>query len=265
MKRRILKTKFGLLLLLGYFLACKAPSSLLQKKDSAVLLDSAQQSVVQREWSVSSANFETLQMRGSSVLQWQGKTYDVRVQIRIQQDKAIWISMQVPLMGEIGRVLITREQLSMINHMDKSYVQIPFQEAIWVGPTLRHYDAIQAVVMGQLATEWIMNDSLQIYVQKPGYWVEWTSQGTQVEWQTHEKKYLQLFRYHLPSQQQQFSAHYAYNRSSKLANFLFPSSFQWVAHWTGGNFSAKTLVQRIQIGEAIEMPFTIPATYTLMQ
>ena len=58
--------------------------------------------------------------QGSGTIDWDGSRYNVRMNVRIERDKRIWVQIQ-KLGFEIGRMLVTPDSAFFINRLERSY------------------------------------------------------------------------------------------------------------------------------------------------
>lgn len=265
MKRLTLKTKWFFVLGLILLNACKTPVVLLESRGDATPLKAEEWESLSQLWQDESSTFRTLQAKGKGVLSWQGKSYDVQWQMRMQRDSAIWISLQAPLLGEVGRILLTTDSVQFIHRLEKQYLIRSLLEMTWVGPSLRSFASVQALLTGQFAKTWLQNDSIQAFVQDPNLWLEWEQSSAWHKVQVNRKGYMQFFQYGSSDDHQQLIGRYGYAHRASKAHAGLPSKWQWQGQWPDGQFHIQWELQSFSVNQHLEMPFSIPKNYKLMQ
>lgn len=81
---------------------------------------------VLRNISAKQINFNTLLLKAKADLSINNNTNGVSMNIRMQRDKAIWISVSVQVLGEVARTLITPDSIKIINKLESTYTRKPF-------------------------------------------------------------------------------------------------------------------------------------------
>ena len=129
MKRNILNKA---VLLLALFLAfgCKT------RKQAAPVITKGPQSIgtssalsksdVLRQISDKQINFNTLLIKAKADLTINNNSNDVSMNIRMQNEKAIWISLTAIAGIEVARALITPDSIKILNRIESSYTRKPF-------------------------------------------------------------------------------------------------------------------------------------------
>lgn len=71
-------------------------------------------------------NFNTLSMKGKANLRLPGNENTVTVNVRIQRDQKIWMSISALLGIEVARAVITPDSIMVLNKLQNTYVRQPF-------------------------------------------------------------------------------------------------------------------------------------------
>ena len=71
-------------------------------------------------------NFNTFSAKASTSLNIDGNSNDVTLNIRINRDKKIWVSVTAILGIEVARALITPDSILIINKLQGVYIKKPF-------------------------------------------------------------------------------------------------------------------------------------------
>lgn len=93
-------------------------------------------------------NFEWLTLKASVDYTSQDETESFDVNLRIRKDSAIWISL-TPLLGiEAVRVLVTRENMQLLDRVHKTYTVHDFNYIDNLLKTRVNFEIMQAVLVG---------------------------------------------------------------------------------------------------------------------
>ena len=110
----------------GIALSCTTKKSTVATQVGEKEVSRAEQSRILHQLAVNQLQFTTFSGRAKSKITINRDEHDVTATIRMEQDKAIWISLTALMGIEIGRVLITPDSVKVINRLQSVYVCKPF-------------------------------------------------------------------------------------------------------------------------------------------
>ena len=117
MNRTLIPKLLILILLLGSIQACKSRRDIILVSDE--LLRSPERAL--RTLHANQADFQFYSARFSGDALWEGKSYPVSGSLRMEKDKAIFLSV-APFLGiEVARVLITPDTVKFINRLQSRF------------------------------------------------------------------------------------------------------------------------------------------------
>ncbi len=102
-------------------------------------------------------NFNTFAAKASTTLSLDDNSNDVTLNIRINHDKKIWISVTAVLGIEVARALITPDSLYVINKLQGVYLKKPFSYIYTYASKQITYKTLEALLIGNALPE-ILND-----------------------------------------------------------------------------------------------------------
>jgi hypothetical protein len=115
-------------------------------------------------------NFETFSAKAVITLRQDGKKLNFKSNIRIRRDSAIWISI-TPLFGiEMGRVLITKDTVKVINRLEKQFFVGDYEYLNQKFNVDLEYEVLQAILLGNsIAFE--LDEKIKFSVDKEDYYL----------------------------------------------------------------------------------------------
>lgn len=98
-------------------------------------------------------SFNTFSGKAKTKLNIDGKTNDVTLNIRIQHDKKIWVSVTALLGIEAARALITPDSIMVINRLQGVYLKKPFSYIHTYAGRQVNYKTVEALLIGNAIPE----------------------------------------------------------------------------------------------------------------
>lgn len=120
------------LILLFVIQGCKAPKHLTSKSENSreiVSIEDSRNFLRQLDSPLEFPSDSVLKMSGKGLLTLKGKNQqEVDVQIRIKNNEEIWFSVTAFLGTEVGRMLIQKDKLEILNRLDQIYLNSDLSE-----------------------------------------------------------------------------------------------------------------------------------------
>ncbi len=143
--------------------SCKARKQLVVKQ---VAIDSAIKPVDTKKNKLDAIRagqtiFNSFSGKARSVLNIDGSSNDVTLNIRIKRDEKIWISITAIAGIEAARVLITPDSILIINRLQSIYVKQPFSYINSVAGNQVNYKTIESLLVGNAIPE-LLNENADI-------------------------------------------------------------------------------------------------------
>jgi len=220
------------------------------------------------------SKFTTLKSRVLLTVVNDGRPIDMKANIRIRQDSAIWVSLTIGIGLEAARILLTKDSVLFINRLDKTFFAGNYDFVNQMINAKVDFDIIQALLTGN-DFKWYSYQDLKAKVSKSQYqlesthrrklkkYVKSTSDDTQVVYQSmwlnsKNFKIEQIKIKEIKNENRKINAEY-----SKFEDFngqLLPTQYDI-------KISADKVVEidatltRIKLNEFIKFPFNIPSKY----
>jgi len=144
--------------------SCKAKKKLVQVNrsvvaDSAVLKTDNTKSEKITAIQNNQTNFNTFSGKARTHLEIDGKGYDVTLNIRVQKNKQIWVSITAIAGIEVARALITPDSIKIINKLQSVYLKKPFSYVYQYTGRQINYKTVESIVIGNAVPEFVSADA----------------------------------------------------------------------------------------------------------
>jgi len=93
-------------------------------------------------------NFNTFAAKAKTNLDINGNSNDVTLNLRIQHDRKIWVSVTAILGVEVARALITPDSIWVINRLQGVYFKKPFSYVYQYAGKQINYNALESLLIG---------------------------------------------------------------------------------------------------------------------
>lgn len=206
--------------------------------------------------------FNTFNGRAKSRVVINGDSYDATANVRIERDKAIWISVTAIMGIEAGRVLITPDSIKVINRLQGRYISRPFEYLYqFMGRDL-DFSSLQDLLMGNVIHQAI-NEETAVWALPAGNVLRGEAGELlySVQIDDHFRAVLML----LADRGRGQSIEASYSSYQQLQGRLFPNRVEVSLRSEGLELDAAMSYSRISYDETLEMPFTIPSRFTEAQ
>lgn len=146
--------------------SCKAKKQLVQVNrpviaDSAVVKTDRTKSEKLTAIQGRQINFNTFSGKARTHLEIDDKGYDVTMNIRIQKNKQIWVSITAIAGIEVARAVITPDSIKIINKLQSVYLKKPFSYVYQYTGRQINYKTVESIVIGNAVPEFISADANQ--------------------------------------------------------------------------------------------------------
>lgn len=217
---------------------------------------------IMRQVEARQLNFTTFSGRAKSRIVINRDHYDVTANVRIERDKAIWISVTALMGIEAGRVLITPDSVKIINRLQAEYVSKPFEYLYNFTNDELDFSSLQQLLVGNVVHQTTSRDS-EIWTNGAGYSLQGQYNDLQYSAQL-DTSYRPVFTLLKDAvRNQQMEAYYAdYQRAEGQ---IFPNQVKISIVAEGLKLQSEMNYSRLTYDEALDMPFAIPARYKEIQ
>ncbi len=220
------------------------------------------------------SKFTTFKSRALITVVNDGRLIEMKANIRMRQDSAIWVSLTVGIGLEAARILLTKDSVLFINRLEKTFFAGNYDFVNQMINAKVDFDIIQALLTGN-DFKWYDYQDLKAKVLKGQYqlesthrrklkkYVRNTSDDTQIiyqcMWLNSENFKIERIRIkEIKNESKKINAEY-----SKFKDFdgqLLPTQYD-IKISADKAVEIDATLTRIKLNEALKFPFNIPSKY----
>ncbi len=217
-------------------------------------------SIIKNEIKQTVFQYQTLKYYSTAKIRLNATSYDVNLQVRMERDKAIWISATAIFGIEAGRLLLTADSVFLINNLERTYLSEPisfFANYLAVEPSLNQ---IQDIMLGNSITD-LQNATMQVSKDS----IHFSSTlGICLLIESFNKKQLKPQMLLLTNQKQNYTASVAYNNFEIIGNNSVAKQLTIQTENEKQPINAVINNANFVLNETLSFPFKIPGSYKKM-
>lgn len=204
--------------------------------------------------------YNTLLLKAKADLSINGNNNDVSMNIRMQKDKVIWVSVTAIAGIEVARALITPDSIKILNRLESSYTKKPFDFVYQFANKQVNFKTLQAIFIGNPIPGTLTESSTvtpvagQIQVKGAlsglAYLLLFAPNNTLIQSNLADK-----------AASQELSVNYG-----DYANFMdqsIPQSVNIKSSVNNKNTSIDLKYNYVGVNEKVDFPFTVPKRFTV--
>ena len=260
MKKDIVN-RVGLLLILTLFFSCKIRKEASVNSTSPLSGENFSKTAVFNNIKAKEAAFNTLSIRAKANLDIDGKDENVTMNIRIERDKAIWISVTAIAGLEIARALVTPDSVKIINRLDNTYLKKPFSYIYEFTNKQLNFNTLQTLFAGNSMPE-LLNDKSTITMQGKSSVIDGTIGSLMYALTFNEN--LKLIQTSLKDEAAKQSLTAAYEDFTTISRQVIPQSVTIKSSAPGKNIGIDLKYNRITVNLSVDLPFNVPQRFKVI-
>lgn len=203
-------------------------------------------------------NFNTFAGRAKTKLDINGNSNDVTLNIRIERDKRIWVSITAILGVEAARALITPDSILLINRLQGVYLRKPFSYVYKYASNQVNYKTLESLLIGNAIPE-LLNEKADV-VNADG--------NTTLSGSLQDLLYklivgadLKVTQTNLSNQNERQSLQVVNNTFIQATNRIMPSQIDIASVVKDKKIQVNLHYTKADYDVQQEYPFSIPASY----
>ncbi|WP_313513622.1 DUF4292 domain-containing protein [Sphingobacterium sp.] len=256
MRRNILSKISLVLAVLMLASACASKKASVKKEDAAA---TAKGKDLLSTYELNNLNFITFSGRAKARVQFGEETQNVTLNVRMERDKAIWISVTALLGIEAARVLITPDSVKIINRLQSEYIAKPFSYIYrYTNPGIS-FRMLQDILVGNISTEMLRTDQLQIATSEDDVQVIGVKDGLTFHYGVNKSNRPTLFNLMELGKSNKLEAQYS--EFAVIDGHNFPQRFTLNIEGSGAKVSSDMLYNKSEFNKSVELNFSIPSRY----
>lgn len=249
-------------LLLVVFASCKTKKRInLPSTDLPTVVKESNAASI-KSFELSNLDFLTFSGRAKTKVEINKKIHDANMYVRIEKDKALWISVTALLGVEVARIMITPDHIRILNKWQGEYIDKPFSyiyNYVNEGVTFK---ILQDVLMGNVSPSLLRTDNVQVASADDEFIVVGSQQNLSYQYRVNAEN--RPFSFLLQEIEGVHNLETYYSDHAVTKGYNFPHSIVFNLH--GGEMSLKAQISynRVEFNTVLEMPFSVSDRYKVI-
>lgn len=206
--------------------------------------------------------FNTLVLKGKAKLDIDGDVNDVTMNIRIQNNEKIWVSVTAIAGIEVARAIITPDSIKILNRLKSNCIKKPFDYIYGFTNKQINFNTLQAVFSGNCIDNFLTNKSdLKL---DSGVWVL-SGKSQDLDYKTLFNTLNKVMQTNLNDVKaaQALKVTYA-NHQQVNNNALFPSDMKINTLSGSKKITISFNFSKVEVDSQLDFPFNVPKRYEVI-
>lgn len=214
-------------------------------------------------YAINNLDFHTFNGRAKTRIEMGTDKQDVTLHVRIDRDKAIWISVTATVVNyEAARVLITPDTVKILNKLQSEYIVKPFSYIHRYTGEGVDFSLLQDLLMANVSKKLLRTERLTIARATDETQLVGVNDGVSFQYSLNEKERPKVFRLSPIGSDENLEAFYS--SFAAITGYNFPQNQS--INLNASYISVKALLNynKLEFNEIVEMPFTVPSKYKVV-
>jgi hypothetical protein len=206
-------------------------------------------------------NFNTFSAKANTKLAINGNSNDVTLNLRINRDKEIWVSVAATLLNiEIARAVITPDSIKILNKLQGVYIKKPFSYIYSYTNNQINYKTVESILVGNALPEILKDDNARFQTDNG---------NTDISGNLQDLLYKLLLdtgmkgiQLNLTNQNQGQSLQVNNSSFIPVNNRIVPSQIDIQSVSQNKKIQVNLRYTKVDLDEPLQYPFNIPERYT---
>lgn len=241
----------------------KIDSAVIAKKDS-LFIPKGDSLLARNIIKYRNIDFQTMQMSTKIRYESSAQKQNFSASFRILKDKIIWVSIHVPIIGEVARTIITPDSVKAIEKINKKVYLYTYKDIQKLINIELDFQSLQNIIAGNVMA---INGSIHSIDDVNNVYAilikatDFTNQLSYNKTDTTLTQYLLQTTRGLTNS----SILVANSKFQNKENYLIPMQRDYHIQDVKGGASLSMDVNKIELNGVLEFPFKIPSNYKLVQ
>ena len=248
------------ILLVSALLGCKAKKDLIKPEVASKVVDFNKAKILTAIRN-NVSKYSTLSIRAKADLKIDNSDNEVTMNIRINHGKAIWVSVTAIAGLEVARTLITPDSVKIINRLESTYLQKQFDYLYKFSNKQINFNTLEDILAGNPVKETVTeNSNLSIQVNQS---VLSGMLGSLAYNLVFTGKH-QLIQTSLKDDAASQFLVVDYDHLLEVQDQVFPHTVNIRSQADRKNIVINLKYSRLEINETLNMPFSVPKRFTVI-
>lgn len=214
------------------------------------------------DYNINNLDFLTFSGRAKAKVEMGTAKHDLTLHVRIQRDKAIWISVTALLGIEAARVLITPDSVRILNKLQGEYIAKPFSYIYRYTNKGIAFSTLQDLLMANVSTALLHTDQMTVARSEDETQIVGIKQGLNFQYSLNQEARPKAMRLNQVGSSENLEALYA--NFETISGYKFPKNQQIDLNAESIKVSSTLEYVRVIFNDMIDVPFTVPAKYKVI-
>lgn len=214
-------------------------------------------------FSINNLDFRTFNGRAKSKIEIGDEKKDFTLHIRMEKDKAIWMSITATVVNyEAARLLITPDSVKIMNKMHSEYIAKPFSYIHRYTGDGIDFNILQDMLLANVNRKLLLTEQLTVASAGEETQLVGVSNGLSFQYSLNENKRPRVFR--LSEKKANETLEAFYGSFAEVTGYNFPQNQNVNLNTSYLTIKALIDYNKVEFNEPVEMPFVVPEKYKLI-
>ena len=214
------------------------------------------------DYLINNLDFHTFSGRAKAKIEFGEDKQDVTMHVRIQKNKAIWISVTGLLNIEGARLLITPDSVRILNKLQGEYLAKPFKYIHKYTGEGVNFGVLQDLLTANVSSDLLRTDKMTVAKATEDVQLVGVKDELSFQYSLNNKFRPKVFRLSTVGSGSSLEAFYsAFN---DVTGYNFPQNQNIKLRASAMQVDAIVNYNKIDFNQELEMPFTVPAKYKVL-
>jgi len=214
-------------------------------------------------YTLNNLDFHTFNGRAKTRVEFGDEKQDVTLHIRIDKDKAIWISVTATVVNyEAARVLITPDSVKILNKLQSEYIVKPFNYVHRFTGEGITFSLLQDLLLANVSKKLIRTEQLTVASSGDEIQLVGINDGLSFQYSLNDNKRPKVFRLNTVGGNESLEAFYS--SFAAITGYNFPQNQSINLNTNYIVIKALLNYNKLEFNEMVDMPFTVPTKYKVV-
>lgn len=212
---------------------------------------------------INNLDFHTFSGRAKAKLEMGKDNQDVTMHVRIQRNKAIWMSVTGTFLNVEGvRMLITPDSVKIINKLQGEYIAKPFNYIHRYTGDGVTFGVLQDILLANVSSDLLRTDKLTVAQASDDVQIVGAKDELSFQYSLNGKYRPKVFRLTPIGSSNSLEAFYS--SFNDVTGYNFPQNQNVKLSASSLSVTAVLNYNKIEFNQELEMPFAVPARYKVL-
>lgn len=215
------------------------------------------------DYLINNLDFHSFSGRAKAKVELGKDNQDVTMHVRIQRNKAIWISLTGTFLNVEGaRVLITPDSVKIMNKLQGEYIAKPFNYIHKYTGEGVSFGVLQDLLIANVSSDLLRTDQMTVAQATDDVQLVGVKNDLSFQYSLNGKYRPKVIRLIPVGSSQSLEAFYS--SFNDVTGYNFPQNQNIKLSSAGFQVNAVLNYNKIEFNQDVEMPFTVPARYKIL-